>query len=88
MSADDHGFNTTLTEPLSIERRRPGPRVPINPVLIPLMRGQFSQDDSRDWFARRGPQPDIGRDPLSSARGLAFAILVCGTFWLGVITLF
>lgn len=88
MSAERYGSDTTTNSPPRVERRRPGPRVAVNPALIPLLRGQGTWGEDRNWFAQHGLQHDPGPDPLSAARGFAFAILVCGTFWLAVASLF
>lgn len=88
MIAEHHGSDIATDSPSRIERRRPGPRVQVNAMLIPLMRGQNAWDYSRDRFTRHRPHHDIGSDPLSTVRGIAFAVLVCGIFWVGVASLF
>ena len=88
MSAERYGSDTTTNSPPRLERRRPGARVSVNPALIPLLRGQGVWDEDRAWFKQHEIQYDPSPDPLSAARGFAFAIVVCGTFWLGVASLF
>lgn len=64
----------TRSATLARDRRRPGPRVPVTPELIPLLRGQHGQ----------GTEPDS----LGSARGVGFAVLACAVFWAAVASLF
>ena len=59
---------------LLTDRRRPGPRVPVSPELIPLLRG----------YHRKAAYPDS----LDGARGVAFAVLACAAFWVVVLRLF
>lgn len=84
MSAERYGSNATTDSPSRTDRRRPGSRIAANAALIPLLRGQ----DARDRFTRHELQLDSRRDPLSTARGVAFSLLVCGAFWVGVAFLF
>ena len=81
MSAERYGSNATTDSPSRTDRRRAGSRIAANAALIPLVRGQ-------DRFTRHELQLDSGRDPLSTARGVAFSLLVCGAFWAGVAFLF
>lgn len=59
---------------LRVDRRRPGPRTPVSPELIPLLRGS--------------PGKPSHPDSLDGARGVAFAVLACAAFWVLVLRLF
>lgn len=59
---------------LRLDRRRPGPRIPVSPELIPLLRGSLDKP--------------AHPDSLDGARGVAFAVLACAAFWVLVLRLF
>lgn len=88
MNDDRHGSGATTDTSPRVDRRRPGVRAPVREGLLPLMRGQDVPHHNQNRFTPQQPQRGTTRDPLSTARGVALAILICGTFWVGIAALF
>ena len=80
VAVDPEDHSTSTAKPLTdLDRRRPGRVDNVSPALIPLLRGQISQEALNELDPRLG-----NPDQLSAIKGIATAVGVSAFFWAAV----